>query len=237
MATANDIINGALRLIGVLAEGETPSPETSADSLTAMNEMLASWSTERLSVFCTEDQTFTWTANERVRTLGPSGNFIGTRPVALDTSTYFKDTSNGLSFPILFVNESQYNAIALKSVTSTYPQVMFTNMTFPDIEMSVYPVPSGALEFHFISVQELSQPATFATTLSFPPGYLRAFRYNMACELAPEFGTEPSREVKRIAMSAKRDIKRINNPNDMLAMPIALVSRRGRFDIFSNSPS
>ena len=34
--TAGDQINGALRLIGQLAEGETPSPETSADSLMAL---------------------------------------------------------------------------------------------------------------------------------------------------------------------------------------------------------
>ena len=33
--TANDQINGALRLLGVLAEGETPSAATSQDALAA----------------------------------------------------------------------------------------------------------------------------------------------------------------------------------------------------------
>jgi hypothetical protein len=60
METAGDIINGSLRLLGVLAEGEVPSAETSQDALRAMNQMIDSWNTERLSVFSTQDQVFTW---------------------------------------------------------------------------------------------------------------------------------------------------------------------------------
>ena len=85
--TAGDQINRALRLLGVLAEGETASAALSQDALMAMNQMIDSWNTERLSVFCTQDQTFTWPAGQIKRTLGPSGNFIGLRPVLLDEST------------------------------------------------------------------------------------------------------------------------------------------------------
>jgi hypothetical protein len=48
-ATAGDLINGALRLLGVLAEAETPSAAMSEDALIAMNEMIESWNTERLT--------------------------------------------------------------------------------------------------------------------------------------------------------------------------------------------
>ena len=61
--TAGDQINGALRLIGQLAEGETPSAATSQDALTAMNQMIDSWSIERLAVFSTQDQVFLWPAS------------------------------------------------------------------------------------------------------------------------------------------------------------------------------
>ena len=56
METAGDIINGSLRLLGVLAEGEVPSAETSQDALRAMDQMIDSWNTERLSVFSTQEQ-------------------------------------------------------------------------------------------------------------------------------------------------------------------------------------
>ena len=47
MASAGDQINRALRLLGVLAEGETPSAAVSTDALTALNQMIDSWNTER----------------------------------------------------------------------------------------------------------------------------------------------------------------------------------------------
>ena len=233
--TAGDQINGALRLIGQLAEGETPSAATSQDALTAMNQMIDSWSIERLAVFSTQDQVFSWPPGAISRTLGPTGDFVGNRPVLLDDSTYFKDPSNGISFGIKILNQQQYNGIAVKTVTSTYPQVIWINMTYPDVEMYIYPVPTKVLEWHFVSVSELTQPATLATVLSFPPGYLRAFRYCLACEIAAEFGVEPSPQVSRIAMTSKRNLKRINNPDDIMSLPYSIVGTRQRYNIFAGN--
>jgi len=235
MTTAADQINGALRLIGQLAEGEIASVETYQDALNALNQMIDSWNTERLTVFTTIDQVLTWPANAASRTLGPTGNLVGERPVLLDDSTYFVDSSSGISFGIKMINQQQYNGIAVKTVTSTYPQVMFVNMTYPDIEMTVYPVPSKALEWHFISVEQLTQPALLSTTLAFPPGYLRCFKYNLAVEIAAEFGIEPPPTVSRIAMSSKRNLKRINNPDDIMSLPYSIVATRQRFNIFAGN--
>ncbi len=233
--TAGDQINRALRLLGVLAEGETPSAAVSQDALTALNQMIESWNTERLSVFSTQDQTFFWPPSTRSRTLGPTGDFVGNRPVLVDDATYFRDPQTNVSYGIKIINQQQYDGIAVKTVTSTYPQVIWINMTYPDIEMYIYPVPTRLLEWHFISVQELSQPATLATNLTFPPGYLRAFVYNLAMEIAPEFGVEPSPQVQRIAMYSKRNLKRINNPDDVMSMPYSLIATRQRFNVYAGN--
>lgn len=235
MASAGEIINGSLRLIGALAEGEVPSAETSADALMAMNQMIDSWNTERLMIYNTIDQIFTWPSDEITQTLGPTGDFVGLRPVALDDSTYYRDASTGVSFGIKFINQQQYDGIAVKTVTSTYPQVMWINMEYPDIAMTIYPKPTRALEWHFISVQELAQPATLATELAFPPGYLRAFRYNLAREIAAEFGIEPPRTVSQIANVSKRNLKSQNNPGDIMSIPYAIMVSRQRFNIFAGN--
>jgi hypothetical protein len=235
MTTAGDQINGALRLLGVLAEGETPSAATSQDALSALNQMIDSWGTEKLSTFTTQEQVFNWLPGLISQTLGPSGDFIGDRPVLMDDATYFVDTSTGISYGIKIINQQQYDGIAVKTVTSTFPQVMWINTNYPNIDMHIYPVPTKVLEWHFISAAQLTQPATLSTELYFPPGYLRAFRYNLACELAPEFGVEPSPTVGRIAMTSKRDIKRINNPDDIMSIPYAIVSTRQRFNIFAGN--
>jgi len=235
MATAGELINSALRLIGMLAEGETPSAEVSQDALSALNQMIDSWSIERLSVYNTQDQVFTWPTDTITRTLGPTGDFVGNRPVLIDDSTYFRDPTTNVSFGVKLINQQQYNGIAVKTVTSTYPQVMWVNMTFPDITMTIYPRPTRALEWHFVSVQEISQPANLATNLYLPPGYLRALKYNLAAEMAPEFGVEPSPTVQRIAMASKRNLKRVNNPDDIMSLPYSLVATRQRFNVYAGN--
>jgi hypothetical protein len=224
-----------LRLLGVLAEWETPSAETANDALIALNQMLDSWSTERLSVYSTRDQVFTWPANEISQTIGPSGDFVGDRPVQILDSTYFIGPNN-VSYSPSFINELQYNNIVKKYDSSTYPQVMFVNNTFPNTTMHIYPRPTQSLVWHIISVQELSQADSLATELHFPPGYMRAFAYNLAMEIAPEFGVEPSPQVQRIAMTSKRNLKRINNPDDVMSMPYAVVATRNRFNIYTGYP-
>ena len=235
MTTAFDQIKASLRLIGQLAEGEEPSPQAAQDALTAMNQMIDSWNTERLCVFSTQDQVFNWPSDVITRTLGPTGDFVGNRPVLIDDATYFRDPQTNVSFGIKLINQQQYDGIAVKTVTSTYPQVMFVNNTFPDTTMTIYPKPTRLLEWHFVSVEELTKPATLTTSLAFPPGYLRAFKYNLACEIANEFGVEPPQNVQRIAMTSKRNLKRINNPDDVMSMPYAIVASRQRFNIYAGN--
>jgi len=235
MTTANDQINGALRLLGVLAEGETPSAATSQDALAALNQMIDSWNTERLAVFSTQDQVRTWPAGSISQTLGPSGTLVGQRPILIDDATYFRDAATNISYGIKLINQQQYDGIAVKTVTSTYPQVLWVNMSYPDIQMYVYPVPIKPLEFHFISVSPLMNVPSLSTDITMPPGYLRAFKYNLALEIAAEFGINPNPQVSRVAMTSKRNLKRINNPDDIMALPYSLVGTRQRFNIYAGN--
>jgi hypothetical protein len=112
--TAGDQINRALRLLGVLAEGETPSAATSQSGLAAMQQMIDSWNTERLSVFATIDQIVNWPVGSINETLGPTGSLVrlnGTavRPILIDDATYFKDPGTGVSYGIKQINQQQYS--------------------------------------------------------------------------------------------------------------------------------
>jgi hypothetical protein len=235
VATAGDQINAALRLIGVLAEGEQPSAATLSDSIAAFNQMLDSWSTERLSVFCTIDNTVTWPSGQSTQTIGPTGDFIVTTcPLEIDDATYY--AIGNISYPLTLVNEAQYNSITLKSSTSTLPQVMYAEkvpgLNENRISMKMWPVPTQDIELHIISVSQLYQITDETDVLYYPPGYLRTIKYNLAVELAPEFGVDPSRTVRQIARDSKRNIKRINNPGDVMTMPNGLMGTP-RYNIFA----
>lgn len=61
MSTNTEIITDALRLLKVLAEGETPSAEQASDALRRMNQMLATWEVDGvvLGYFAQSDSTTT----------------------------------------------------------------------------------------------------------------------------------------------------------------------------------
>lgn len=235
MATAQDVITSSFRLLVQYSEGDTPTAAMLADGLAVFNQLLDSWSAERLMIYATQDQQFTWTANTASRTLGASGTFVGNRPVVLDDATYFKDPSTGISYNVKIINQQQYDGIALKTATSSYPQVIFVNDTYPNLTITEWPIATKDLEWHFVSVLELSQPATLGTTLSFPPGYLRAFKFNLALDLAAEFGMEPLPQVQKLAIATKRTLKRVNNPGDIMSLPYTLLGMRRSFNIYSGN--
>lgn len=232
MTTAADLIKGALRLIGQLAEGETPSNETLNDSLSALNQMLDAWSVEGLMVHAIQDQTVTWPANTATCTIGPTGDFTEDRPILIEDSTYF--VLNGVSYPIFIVSQLDYNAIADKDLISDYPTFLLVNMTMPDATLTVYPVPSQELELHLMSRVALTQPATLITELSVPPGYMRAFRFNLAKELAAEFGKEPPGWVIKNADQSKGVVARVNAPIEEMTMPAALPRGHSRYNIYTD---
>lgn len=53
-STALDIVKDAMKDIGVLAAGESPSADDSADILRKLNHMVASWELEGLAIYGSE---------------------------------------------------------------------------------------------------------------------------------------------------------------------------------------
>ena len=101
--------------------------------------------------------------------------------------------------------------------------------------MTIYPVPTRALEWHIVSIDEIRGPVNLASDIFLPPGYVRAFRFNLAMEFCNEFGVEPMPQTARIAMVSKRNLKRINNLGDVMSMPYALIATRQRFNIYAGN--
>ena len=76
--TPIDIISSALKDIGALAAGETPSPEAAQDAFTMMTRMIDQWSNEQMMVFYKTEIIFTLTAGQTQYTIGPGGQIGAT---------------------------------------------------------------------------------------------------------------------------------------------------------------
>lgn len=217
MATALEHITSALRLIGIVAEGELPSSETADDALVAFNQMLDSWSIASAHSF--QLQEIPWGASVESKTVGPTGDFVGNAPISVKSSTYYM--INGVQYPLYVVNEDEYRAWCSNPQEGT-PEYIFTNDTSPNPTIYLYPTPSQAITLYLSSVIELTQISDLSDEIVVPSGYMRALRYNLALELSAEFGVEPSTVVVRIARGAKAAILNknlVNSKSNRLHLP------------------
>lgn len=121
-----DLIASSLRLIGVLASGETPSGPESADALLILQQMLDSWQSERLNVFTISIDEFAMVPGQQTYTYGAGGNFNKPRPARIERMSvvWLANPAQPLELPLSIVDEGGWQAIPIKLINSTLPTVV-----------------------------------------------------------------------------------------------------------------
>lgn len=240
MATVLDLVTGSLRLLGVLASGEYPTASESQDALCALNTMIDSWKTERLMVYAILPQVFNLVAQQKVYTLGPGGNWNTERPVGIDSMyLQYTDANSGpppLNLLVELYNQDQYNAIIVPNTTTTIPNAAYIDDAFPMRNVYLWPIPQVPYAINLFTWSLVDGFAAITSPISLPPGYERALRFNLALELAPEYGLTPSETVAAGALTSKAVIKRNNiKPLYMACDPGVIRQPEGSFNWLTGS--
>lgn len=221
--SAYDLITSTFRLIGVTAPGETPTADEINDGLNTANDLLESWSTESLSVWQADNEVFPLVAGQQVYTIGPGGNFNTTRPVRISEAFC---TVNAVDFPIEIIGGDDFNNISVKQSQSDITErLCYLNANTLGI-IKLWPVPTtNAVTLSLSTDVVLTKIPTLATLLSFPPGYMLAFRYTLGVMLWPEYKSpqpiDPT--IASIAQGAHANIKRANKVKRTLQFDSSLT--------------
>jgi hypothetical protein len=230
MATAQDVVNRAARLMTSVASGETPTAIESSDALIAFNDLLESWQADRQLVFALTDTSYAMVASTGDYTVGPTGNFALTpRPVKLEDVYVMVGVTR---YPVELVEEDRWFNLANSAAQSDIPILGRYNPTLPTGTLSVWPIPNTANNLHILTWVPCSEIATLGTTLAFPPGWRRALAYNLAVELAAEYDKPLHPTVAPIAAESKATIMRANHKTMLMYTELAWLTRR-RADITS----
>jgi len=209
MATVQTVINRSLRLLGVLASGESPTTNETADALSALNAMLDGWMNDKLMTYSLVNITVPLVANTASYTIGASGATVtATSPVSIE-SAYVRH--NNIDYAIELIDDKQYNSIVQKNSTSDIPEYLWFNGTNPNATITVYPVPNEVNNLYLSVWTPYAAFAAATDTFAMPNGYEDAVAYNLAIRLSPEFPSIPlNPAVVEIAKQSLASIKRIN---------------------------
>ncbi len=205
--TAYDLIAGALRLNGAIASGETPTADEANDSLNSLNDIIEDWSTETLTVYGQATETFNTIGGQADYTIGPAGNWNTVRPIRINGG-YCR--YQGVDFGLIVVGQGQYDLIPLKTQQQPIVQELLYVNDNPLGLITLWPIPSEVVQITIDTDRVLTSVPNTATSIVLPPGYLKALRWALAVETAPEYGRPITPDMLRIATDAKGDIKRAN---------------------------
>lgn len=229
--TVRDLINGSLRLLGVISEGESPSAQTQNDAFNALNDMIDSWSSKSLLIPNKVRETFALTSGQQTYTFGTGGNFNSTRPQLIENALIQVSGTNPVAeIPINIINQDQFASIVVKGTQSSLPLFLYNDNAYPLTSVNLWPVPSITTNLVLYSWKPLAEFTSLSQVMALAPGYNRAIRFNLAVDLAPEFGKSAPPEVLAIAEASVGDIKRMNTKPQYLTIDAELIGKDGRFN-------
>jgi hypothetical protein len=217
--TVLKLINRAYKLHGV----QNPTTSEQIDALNTFIEMLDTWGTKAYAISVNVKEELTLVASQGTYTLGVGGDLNSARPESIVT-VYFQASENDIDIYVRPITEPEYDDITDKTVEGR-PTRWFLAPEYPLAKLYLDPVPDGADKLKITSRKPLiDTDLAIGDSLTLPPGYAKAIRFNLAVELTPDTGETLSPVVAA---------KAVESFNDMLsknAKPLKMVSDfpRGR---------
>lgn len=177
--TVTTIVNAACRQLGF-----TPDAAEAADAMEALNLLLKEWATSPLGIYRVTRESFTMTAAKAEYTIGTGGELNTVRPIKLLSAFIRVSDSDS---PILGYHVSEYAAIGNKASTGM-PTVVYAEPAYPLGILIFHPVPDTAYALHLYSHKPMAEYTSLSSDLALPPEYEAAIKFNLAVEIAAEFG-------------------------------------------------
>lgn len=182
----DQLITGALRLAGVIAQGETPSASQVSDAATTLNMMVKAWMADGMPLWAIRTVTITPVAGQNTYT-------YNTPKLLKPIQAWNRQTSSQVDIPMRMISRQEYNILGNKSTTGN-PIQLFFNPNLNSTEIKLFPTPdatSAAQNVIYIVAQVPYQDFDTATdTPDFPQEWYEAIKYGLAVRLAGEYNID-----------------------------------------------
>lgn len=212
----NELINAALRHIGVGITGETLSNEEVSDASTSLNLMLKAWMAEGIHLWKREEISLSLTASQNTYTIGDGGGSPDlSTPRPLKILSAIREHTDGGVADMDQLSYDEWLELPNKSTESSAPTEFFFDPPKPNnndlATVKVWPTPNSTAASDWtlkFVVQEPTEDVDAGTDdLDIPPYYEEAAMYGLAYRLAPQYGL-PLAERQQLASDTNVALRR-----------------------------
>ena len=160
MTTPYDIVSRALKDIGALEAGETPSADAAQDAFDMLNDLVDQWSNEEMMVFYKNEIVFPIVPGQTQYTIGPTGdinaNFNGSITGNILTVTGINSGAINVGQTLSGVGITSGTTIE-KMLTGAGNNVNEAGTYQVNISQTVYPTFTGSISGTTLTVTAVSQ--------------------------------------------------------------------------------
>jgi hypothetical protein len=220
--TAGVMIADALAEIGILGDGEAPSGDMLDRGLRMLNRLLAVLSNDTNWAYYASQEQQVLTGQSSF-SVGPTGDLITVRPIAIETATV---DVNGITYPVKVIDNERYDVLTYKALSGAYTSAIYYEGTFPNGTVYLYPICTGAtLKMRVLN--SVKQFADVSTQVEMPDGYEDTMMLALAVRMAPSYGRPVSPDTRLAATKAMKAITTTNITIPTLSLPDAVMGKSG----------
>lgn len=188
----DDIIKRALRLIGVVAQGETPTADQTTEAAFALNSLVKAWQADGMPLWALKSYNVPLTVGVSAYPIGLGKTINIPKPLKVIQAYNHNNTSN-VDVPMRIVTKQEYNMLGNKTSSGNPIQIYYDPQNEYGV-LNVFPVPSSVEQAANVITIHYQRPFddfdTSTDTPDFPQEWYDAVAYGLACRLAPEYGVD-----------------------------------------------
>lgn len=231
MRNVRSLVNRSMKILGVYSTGENVSAGDAAECFEALNDMMATWWSQRYFKQNLDQISWTTVSGVGEYMFGPddgSGNEIASSSRMLQVFSGFIRITDSSDYPIEVRNVQDYDRIGAKSVPGIPSMMAYSpNQSTGYLVMS--PVPDGA----FVVKLRCSVGHTAYTSLDQevvePMEYHEAMIWGLAVRLSSTFGRTLQAQDYALATMLEDNLKNINqNPPPLAKFESGVYRNRSR---------
>lgn len=210
--TVRELLEGALRKVGVYELGETQDIEEMNNALQTFQDMLAAQGGTLLVPYEVQEA-ITLVVGQASYTIGENGTpSLNTQRPEKIIGAWIRDSSN-YDYPVEIIGEKQYRGIVSKT-TPGRPDKVWFSPTSPNGTIYTYPTPNSAEALWITSIKSLTEPTALTENLLNTYGIERKYHLPLQWLLVAELADEKGRPISPLMAAkiakAERDLLSLN---------------------------
>jgi hypothetical protein len=197
--TRDEIIKRALRLLGVIAQGQVPNADQYAEGSIALNSLVKAWQADGMPLWAIKQYAMSLVAGQKEYNIGVGLQVDTAKPLKV-LQAWLHDSISAIDVPMRILTRQEYNILGNKDTVGMPIQIYYDPQRDQGV-MHVFPTPDNFSQvnktINFVYQRPYEDFDTATDSPDFPQEGYDAVTYGLATRLAPEYGL-PNLERKTL---------------------------------------